>query len=315
MQLQTKIPIQEQTPKINYNSSLVLLGSCFVENIGKKFDYFKLKNTLNPFGITFHPLVLERLIKNSLKDKSYSEDDVFQLNERWHCYDAHSVLSDASQSKLINNLNLASKTLKRSITKASHIVVTLGTAWGYVHQNLTEVVNNCHKVPQKNFKKTLASVEKLVVSLKSISATIKTINPEAKLILTVSPVRHIKDGFVENTQSKAHLISAVHKTISATNNTAYFPSYEIMMDELRDYRFYSEDMLHPSQIAVNYIWGQFIAAWFSQEGKDTLSRVNDIQRGLAHRPFNPSSDAHQKFIKNLQEKIEALQQDYPQIKF
>lgn len=315
MQLQTKIPIQEQSPKINYNSSLVLLGSCFVENIGKKFDYFKLKNTLNSFGITFHPLVLERLIKNSLKDKSYSEDDVFQLNERWHCYDAHSVLSDASQSKLINNLNLASKTLKRSLTNASHIVVTLGTAWGYVQQHSTEVVNNCHKVPQKNFKKTLASVEELVVSLKSISATIKTINPETKLILTVSPVRHIKDGFVENTQSKAHLISAVHKTISTTNNTTYFPSYEIMMDELRDYRFYSEDMLHPSQIAVNYIWGQFIAAWFSQEGKDTLNRVNDIQRGLAHRPFNPSSDAHQKFIKNLQENIEALQQDYPQIKF
>ncbi len=315
MQLQTKIPIQEQSPKINYNSSLVLLGSCFVENIGKKFDYFKLKNTLNPFGITFHPLVLERLIKNSLKDKFYSEDDVFQLNERWHCYDAHSVLSDASQSKLINNLNLASKTLKRSLTNASHIVVTLGTAWGYVQQHSTEVVNNCHKVPQKNFKKTLASVDELVVSLKSISATIKSINPEAKLILTVSPVRHIKDGFVENTQSKAHLISAVHKTISATNNTAYFPSYEIMMDELRDYRFYSEDMLHPSQIAVNYIWDQFIAAWFSQEGKDTLNRVNDIQRDLAHRPFNPSSDAHQKFIKNLQEKIEALQKDYPQIKF
>lgn len=315
MQLQTKIPIQEQSPKVNYNSSLVLLGSCFVENIGKKFDYFKLKNTLNPFGITFHPLVLERLIKSSLKDKSYSEDDVFQLNERWHCYDAHSVLSDASQSKLINNLNLASKTLKRSLTNASHIVVTLGTAWGYVQQHSTEVVNNCHKVPQKNFKKTLASVDELVVSLKSISATIKSINPEAKLILTVSPVRHIKDGFVKNTQSKAHLISAVHKTISATNNTAYFPSYEIMMDELRDYRFYSEDMLHPSQIAVNYIWGQFIAAWFSQEGKDTLNRVNDIQRDLAHRPFNPSSDAHQKFIKNLQEKIEALQKDYPQMKF
>ncbi|WP_327019363.1 GSCFA domain-containing protein [Croceibacter atlanticus] len=315
MQLQTKIPIQEQSPKVNYSSSLVLLGSCFVENIGKKFDYFKLKNTLNPFGITFHPLVLERLIKSSLKDKSYSEDDVFQLNERWHCYDAHSVLSDASQSKLINNLNLASKTLKRSLTDASHIVVTLGTAWGYVQQHSTEVVNNCHKVPQKNFKKTLASVDELVVSLKSISATIKTINPEAKLILTVSPVRHIKDGFVENTQSKAHLISAVHKTISVTNNTAYFPSYEIMMDELRDYRFYSEDMLHPSQIAVNYIWDQFIAAWFSQEGKDTLNRVNDIQRDLAHRPFNPSSDAHQKFIKNLQEKIEALQKDYPQIKF
>ena len=315
MQLQTKIPIQEQSPKINYNSSLVLLGSCFVENIGKKIDYFKLKNTLNPFGITFHPLVLERLIKSSLKDKSYSEDDVFQLNERWHCYDAHSVLSDASQSKLINNLNLASKTLKHSLTGASHIIVTLGTAWGYVQQHSTEVVNNCHKVPQKNFKKTLASVDELVVSLKSISATIKAINPEAKLILTVSPVRHIKDGFVENTQSKAHLISAVHKTISATNNTAYFPSYEIMMDELRDYRFYSEDMLHLSQIAVNYIWDQFIAAWFSQEGKDTLNRINDILRGLAHRPFNPSSDAHQKFIKNLQEKIEALQKDCHQIKF
>lgn len=315
MQLQTRIPVQPQEPKIDYKSNVLLLGSCFVENIGKKFDYFKLKNTLNPFGITFHPLVLERLIKNSLKDKSYSEKDVFQHNERWHCYDAHSVLSDASQSNLIDSLNLSSKELKCSLTSASHIIITLGTAWGYEQQYSTEVVNNCHKVPQKNFKKTLASVGELVETLKSISATIKAINPDAKLILTVSPVRHLKDGFVENTQSKAHLISAVHKTISETKNTVYFPSYEIMMDELRDYRFYSEDMLHPSQIAVNYIWDQFIAVWFSQEGKDTLNRVNDIQRGFAHRPFNPSSDAHQKFIKNLQEKIEALQKDYPQIKF
>ena len=125
MKLQTTIPIEKQpNNQIDYQANILLLGSCFVENIGKKFDYFKLKNTLNPFGITFHPLVLERLIKNSLKDKSYSEDDVFQLNDRWHCYDAHSVLSDASQSKLINNLNLASKTLKHSFTDVSHLVVT-----------------------------------------------------------------------------------------------------------------------------------------------------------------------------------------------
>jgi hypothetical protein len=315
MQLQTKIPIVEQSPKIDYHSNITLLGSCFVENMGKKFDYFKFSSTLNPFGICFHPLVLERAIVNSLNNKTFSEDDVFEHNERWHCFDAHSMLSNTSKTQLIENLNSSSNALRKSLLKASHIILTLGTAWGYVQQNTTAVVSNCHKLPQKNFKKTLTGVDDVTKSLKSISNAIAAINSEAKIIITVSPVRHIKDGFIENTQSKSHLISAVHQTILETANVVYFPSYEIMMDELRDYRFYNEDMLHPSQAAVNYIWRRFVDTWLSSSARETLNRVNEIQTGLAHKPFNPKSVAHQKFLDTLDVKIEKLQSDFPNIKF
>lgn len=316
MQLQTKIPLEPQSSKIDYNSNIVLLGSCFAENMAKKFDYFKFQNTHNPFGIIFHPLVLERLcISTALDVTKDDENRIFEHNNIWNSFNAHSQLSSTSKDQLIQNLETASETLKTSIEEASHIIITLGTAWGYVHKETNQVVANCHKLPQKNFEKKLFSVEEISKSLKSISDIIQKQNASAKIIFTVSPVRHIKDGFVENTRSKSHLISAVHQTISETSNTTYFPSYELMMDELRDYRFYNEDMLHPNQTAINYIWERFTEVWLSSEAVSTSKKVEEIQRGLAHKPFNSNSDAHQKFLKHLQQKIEKLQEEFPQIKF
>ena len=326
MQLQTIITIPEQSLKIDYTSNVVLLGSCFAENIGEKFNYYKFQKTLNPFGIVFHPLVLERLISKAVDNtlsistaldgtKEYLPKDTFHNNERYHSFDAHSTLSNSSNEELVKNLNLASEALKASIENASHIIITLGTAWGYIENKSKQVVANCHKLPQKNFEKRLSSIPEIVSALTSISSTVQKVNASAKIIFTVSPVRHIKDGFVENTQSKSHLISAVHQTISETENCTYFPSYEIMMDELRDYRFYTEDMLHPNQTAITYIWERFLDTWLSQEAINTSKQVEEIQRGLAHKPFNPNSEAHQKFLKKLQQKIEKLQKEFLEIQF
>jgi hypothetical protein len=316
MQFRTKIPIPQSDFKIDYNSKIVLLGSCFAENMADKFDYFKFDNNCNPFGILFHPLAIEKLIDFTISEKHFNEDDVFFHNERWHCFDAHSDLSNSSPSALIANLNRIVKSLKLELQAASHIIITYGTSWVYRNITTNKIVANCHKVPQQAFKKEILSIGTIEKSIQSTINLIQKINPNCNFIFTVSPVRHIKDGFVENQLSKAHLISAIHQTINNKPQTInYFPSYEIMMDELRDYRFYAEDMIHPSKVAIDYIWQRFIETNISQDGLLIMKEVEIIQKGLAHRPFNPNSESHQQFLSKLQGKRTKLVSKYPFIKF
>ncbi|WNH11235.1 GSCFA domain-containing protein [Thalassobellus suaedae] len=314
MNLQTKIPLEKQSNNlIDYNSNMLLLGSCFVENIGEKLDYFKIQNTQNPFGVLFHPKAIETLIEKAIKRERYSEDDLFFYNEQWHCFDAHSKLSHASKDNLLNGLNFILEATDKQIQKSSHIVITLGTSWVYRNSENNSIVANCHKVPQKQFKKELLSVDELSESLKNILSLIRSVNYNASVIFTVSPIRHLKDGFVENTQSKAHLVTAIHRVVN--NRSFYFPSYEIMMDELRDYRFYSEDMIHPNQTAINYIWEKVKDVWVSTDTLQTMEDVDAIQKGLQHKAFNPQSEAHQKFLLNIKEKQIQLQKKHKHIMF
>ena len=316
MRLQTTIPLQpQQHNQIDYNSSVLLVGSCFVENIGNKLDYFKFQNLQNPFGVLFQPLAIEKLITNTINEKEYTEDDIFFHNEQWHCYDAHSKLSHASKEVLLNDLNKRIKTTKQQINESTHIVITLGTAWVYRHIETDALVGNCHKVPQKKFLKELLSVDEIVESLQSIASLLRSVNKKASILFTVSPIRHLKDGFLENMQSKAHLIAAIHQVVEPRNNLHYFPSYEIMMDELRDYRFYTEDMLHPNQTAVNYIWEKFQNVWISNDAFQTMEDVDIVQKGIQHKPFNPNSEAHLKFLKNLEHKKMLLQKKHSYIVF
>lgn len=320
MNLQTKIPLKKQFQKvIDYNSSILLLGSCFSENIGNKFDYFKFQNQQNPMGILFHPKAIETLIYKAVKDISYKDDDVFFFNEQWHSFDAHSKLSHESKASLLAHLNAQIKLTNNQIKKATHIIITLGTAWVYRFNETNNLVANCHKVSQKQFNKEILSVTNIYQSLKNIEELISGINPGANLIFTVSPVRHIKDGFVENMQSKAHLISAIHEFLNKksmlTGRAFYFPSYEIMMDELRDYRFYKHDMLHPNTTAISYIWERFKAVWIHEKALKIMDEVDALQKGLLHIPFNPKSQAHQKFLQQLQVKKNNLKSQYPHFTF
>ncbi|WP_339649542.1 GSCFA domain-containing protein, partial [uncultured Salegentibacter sp.] len=294
---------------------IFLIGSCFVENIGKKLDFYKLQNLQNPFGILFHPLAIAKFFRKLKEDAMYTEKDIFQHQERWHCFDAHSSLSNPAAEVLLKDLNSTLKNAREFLQLSSHVVITLGTAWSYFHLESEQSVANCHKVPQKSFRKELQSIEEIERALNEILEDVHQINSDAEVIFTVSPVRHIKDGFVENQRSKAHLITAVHKVCEESKKTHYFPSYELMMDELRDYRFYTEDMLHPSQTAIDYIWKRFTETWFSEDSLSVLNEVENIQKGLAHRPFNPNSEAHRKFLKNLNSKVSTLQKRYPHLQF
>jgi len=316
MVFQTHIPLKKQKHHlINYNSKLLLLGSCFSENIGNKLSYYKFQSEQNPFGILFHPKAIETFITKTTNKEKYTENDVFFHNERWHSFDAHSVLSSSSKEELLTSLNNNITSAFQQLKSASHVIITLGTAWVYREIATDTIVANCHKIPQKNFLKELLTVEEVSESLEAINSLIKSINPETTIVYTLSPVRHIKDGFIENQRSKAHLLSAIHQTNKPRNNTHYFPSYEIMMDELRDYRFYAEDMIHPNQTAINYIWEKFSEVWFSEEAIETMKEVETIQKGFAHKPFNPNSEAHLLFLKKLQQKKETLLQAFPFMNF
>ena len=215
----------------------------------------------------------------------------------------------------MNQLNQASTLINTALKSSTHIIITLGSSWVYRFLESGKIVANCHKVPQHKFKKELLPITEINKSLSSIISLIRKVNPDINFIFTVSPVRHLKDGFIENQQSKSHLISALHQIIKKQENTFYFPSYEIMMDELRDYRFYKEDMIHPNQIALNYIWEKFYKNWLSDEAIDLKKQVIKIQRGLEHKPFNTDSNEYREFLSSLQKKIEALKKKYPHITF
>lgn len=318
MQLQTQIPLKPQRNQIDYSSKIVLLGSCFSENIGEKFQYYQFRTTVNPFGVIFQPLAIEKLITKSIKKELFSEKDVFCHNGLWHCFDAHSALSETASQATIENLNAALLLLRESLLTATHIIITLGTAWVYRFLESGLPVANCHKLPQKNFSKELLSTQEISASLQHILTSINEYNPGATVIFTISPVRHLKDGFTENQRSKANLITAVHYAIETHPlgiEGLYFPAYEIMMDELRDYRFYAEDMLHPNTLAINYIWEKFKQVFLAPSTHALMDEVANIQNGLAHRPFNPGSEDYKHFRETLLQKIESIKTKLPHANF
>ncbi len=318
MKLQTQIPIPLGDHPLGYESRILLLGSCFAQNMGDKLAYYKFRSVQNPMGILFHPIPLTTLIRRALENRPYTGDDVFCHNERWHCFETHSSLSAGSREGLLQNLTAALAALRQELLTASHLLITLGTAWGYREVKGNQLVANCHKLPQKEFMRELSAVEPLMSAIQEMSDLVSALNPGVKIIFTISPVRHLKEGFIENQRSKAHLITALHQVMTTPgrqNPSFYFPAYELVMDEMRDYRFYAADMVHPNALAIDYIWEKFREAWISKDAQGVMDTVADIQRGMAHRPFDPNAAQYLEFIQRLRNKITVLQKNYPHMAF
>jgi hypothetical protein len=317
MKFTTLVPIPNSIHPLDYDSLILTLGSCFAVNMGERLNYFKFQNTTNPFGIIFNPVSIEKLIVRAVNQKQFTEEDIFFHNERFHCYEVHSDLSSVNRQELLHNLNTSLEFTYQKIKVASHILITYGTAWVYQEKNSGVVVANCHKMTQSHFDKHLLSVASIEAAIQNTVDAIRKVNPNCSFVFTLSPVRHIKDGFVENQRSKAHLITALQNLLSdhMLDKANYFPAYEIVMDELRDYRFYGEDLVHPSSMAIEYIWQRFRASSISETAMSTLDEVEAIQKSLLHKPFNPLAESHQKFQSKLQEKISRLQEKHPFIKF
>jgi hypothetical protein len=247
MELQTKVPLSNLNFQIDYDAQVLLLGSCFSDHIGDLFAKHQFKTLSNPFGIVFHPIPLASLVQRMVFKHYFTEEAFFFHQEQWHSYELHSSMSRAVLSDALRNANEVIDLGHDFLKKATHVFVTLGTAWGYMLNHTT--VTNCHKQPGDLFQKELASIAAIENALAKIQDALAQINPDLKLIYTVSPVRHLKDGFIENTIGKAHLLAGIHAHKENTKDSktvAYFPSYEIVMDELRDYRFYKMDLIHPN---------------------------------------------------------------------
>lgn len=314
MKLFTKIPVNKESRTITYNNKLILIGSCFAEHIAGKLDYYKFQVASNPLGILFHPIAIENLVSRAMAGKKFSKDELFSLNESWHSFEAHSSLSNPDRETVLLNLNSALQKTNKQIKESGHLIITLGTAWAYRHNQSGRYVANCHKVPQKEFTKELLGIEEITSSLRNTIGLVQEANPNISIILTISPVRHLKDGFVENSHSKAYLISALHKLLPSPR-LSYFPSYEIVMDELRDYRFYAKDLVHPNDLAIDYIWQKFSESWIDRNCSVIMEKVEKIHKGLQHRPFSAESKSYSKFKISLEKSVGELQQEYPFMQF
>ncbi len=297
--------IQRSVKQIGYQSKIGLIGSCFVENIGAKLSYYKFDHFVNPYGILFNPIAIEKSIADITQKRVYTKSDLVFENERWHSLHHHSDFSDSDASLVLKNINKSINNTHQALKETSHLILTLGTAWVYHHIETDQLVANCHKIPQKNFIKRILSVTEIIKSLQNSIQLIQNLNPEVEIILTLSPIRHIKDGMVANNQSKSHLLTAIHQIV-AESKAIYFPSYEIVMDDLRDYRFYTSDMLHPNETAINYVWEIFKKIWISEESDAIMEQVNQIQKGLEHKAFNPNSEQHILFLEKLKQQQKSV---------
>ncbi|WP_333663190.1 GSCFA domain-containing protein [Chishuiella changwenlii] len=307
MQFRTTFQISPSDEKINHQQKILTIGSCFSDEIGNRLLYSKFNGLINPFGTIFNAISIQNLIRRSISEEYYKETDVHQNGEQFFCFDVHSSFNALSKEKVVEHLNSTIKEVHHFIHSCDVIMITLGTSWVYNLSSENKIVANCHKVEAKQFDKTLLSTEDNYNALSLIVEDLIQLNSTIKIITTVSPVRHIKDGMTENNVSKARLIDALYQLNSNYKQVDYFPSYELVLDDLRDYRFFKEDMIHPTEQAVDYIWEKFGETFFNSSTQTIIQKINKIQSALHHRPFNETSESHQKFLKKIIAMIEELE--------
>lgn len=310
MEWQTKISIAKNNYDITHNDRILFMGSCFAENIGQKFIRYGFSSFVNPFGILFNPVSIAKCLENALTNTPLNNNDVVFHNNLWHSFLHHGAFSRDSKESCIDACNESIFQAHEFLKKTDYLILTFGTSFVYLKKGVP--VANCHKIPGKEFVKKLYEVEEIVLLYKSLINNLLAFNPGLKIIFTISPVRHWKDGYRENQLSKSVLHLAVNEIQKLYPSFQYFPSYEIVMDELRDYRFYAEDMLHPSPATVDYIWQKFSEAYFSSNTNTIIEDVKKYRILENHRPLNEYlSKEHFEKVKNY--KFELLKK-YPFLK-
>jgi len=317
MSFYTEIQIPEFPGQMDYSKSMMLFGSCFSENIGQKLIDLKFNVDMNPFGILYNPESIANSLRILLEKRAFTEDDLFQDQGLWNSFFHHSRFSDVDQSAALEKINSRISSSHEFLKKADFLVITFGTAWVYELKKTGKIVSNCHKIPATEFKRFRLEVSHITNVYKELLEQIRVFNPKLKVIFTVSPIRHWKDGAVENQLSKATLLLAIDQLIKGFGNQdcSYFPSYELMMDELRDYRFYAEDMLHISQVAVDYIFERFSKVMITKESMDVSKKVIKVRKAFGHRPVNPNTDEFKEFILQNLLQISQLTSQFPNLDF
>ncbi len=315
----TILKLSESLSPIRYEDKLMCLGSCFTEHIGQRLTDHKFQVCLNPFGITYNPLSITRSLEILLSDTLYTEADLFEHKSCWHSPMHHSRFSHPDKAVCLKQINDELITARKHMDQLDVLMLTLGTAHVF-HQlrgkgfrpNMPEqIVNNCHQLPANNFERRLVSIREIVKGLEDVLNKIKKRRPALRIILTVSPVRHIRDGLVESKLSKSTLLVAIHQLCKRIADTTYFPAYELVIDDLRDYRFYKEDMVHPNDVAVNYVWKNFSEVYFKEKEQKLMLQIARLRQAMQHRPLQPDSEQHRLFLQQQFEKTSALKKQYP----
>lgn len=312
MELYTRIDIPKAPFLFSCHERMLLLGSCFAENIGARLEANKFHVDINPFGTLYNPASIAAALRRLLHPERFTADDLFQQEGLYHSFAHHSHFSSTSETECLKNINERLFASAAEFRRTGYLVVTLGTAYAYRLKSSGLVVANCHKLPEKMFNRSMLPVQEIVSEWKELLPTLWKHLPEMKILFTVSPIRHWKDGAHGNQLSKATLLLAVDELQKTfPEQIAYFPAFEIMMDELRDYRFYADDMLHPSELTVDYIWQRFTENFLSDETKGFLKEWAEIQKAINHRPFQPQSEAYKQFISQTLLKMERISQKFP----
>lgn len=302
------------TVKITHTDKILLIGSCFAENIGEKLIQNKFQTLINPNGILFNPISIATTLRSYLQPETRNQKPETN-NELYFSFEHHGCFSSTTKEELENKINAATKNAHNQLKEAKFLIITFGSAFAYRHITSDKIVANCHKLPQQDFKKELLSVENIVTDYKLLFEELKKINPQLNIILTVSPVKYLRDGLIENNLSKSILIQSVHQLLTATANCHYFPAYELVTDDLRDYRFYKEDMAHPNEQAINYVWEKFSEVYFSDETNSLIKNIKDITQAAEHRPINENTEQHKKFKQTYFQKCNELEKKYPHLNF
>jgi len=297
--------------KINYQDSILFSGSCFSGEISNRLAALKFNVLQNPNGILYDPLSIATSIFSYIENKPFAENNLFQLNHFWHSWQHPSVFSGVDKMEVLERINSSQISAHNFLKHASVLVLTFGTAFNYFLKNENKSVANCHKAPADFFEKRLLTIEEMTDEMKKLFTALQIFNPALKIILTVSPVKHIKDGIAENNRSKARLIEMTHSLVESQKNVFYFPSFEIVSDILRDYRFYKKDLVHPNETAIDFVFEKFSDSFFANSTKEIVSEIKKVIASVRHKPIFKDSEGHKKFI-NLQLKnIEKLILLYP----
>ena len=318
MQFRTAIAMPTDFIGINHSSDILLAGSCFAENIGNRLSERKFNIDINPFGILYNPLSIAAMMERIMHGETFTENspEIFQHNGKWHSILHHGDFSRNTIDELLESINGRLVKAHESIAVHSTVIITFGTAYAYTRNSDNCIAGNCHKLPGNLFTRRLLGIDEITAATAKFIERYREANPNVRFIFTVSPIRHLRDGAHDNQLSKSTLLLAVDRLEKMYPGTVfYFPAYEIVNDELRDYRFYAADMVHPSQVAVDYIWERFTECCFTEETKSLNRSIEEINRAMQHRPFDPDAPAYRKFIQNVLDKIKVLKEQHPYLDF
>ena len=308
MIFRTEVHIPKSTWTITHRDRLMLLGSCFADNIGEKFSVAGFDSTVNPFGTLYNPASIAVVLTRLLDEQAFTSDEMVSFGaEGWGSWLSHSLLSRPTQEEALRQHNRLFEDAATHLRQTSVLIITFGTAW--VYRQDSQVVANCHHEPASRFVRERLTVDEIVGLWRPLLERLHVLNPDLRVLFTVSPIRHFRDGVHENQLSKSTLLLAIEAL-----GESYFPSYELMLDELRDYRFYAEDMCHPSPVAVDYLWERFGDTYFDNSTRQLISRLEEITKALNHRPLHPDSHQHQHFLRQTEDKLQALLAEHPYLK-